>query len=230
MTTNDNENTSPSRKWRTIGRIRSAAASAIGYMLPLIMSAPGLYLGFMTLPFLAYFIMLLAGLPLSLESIPYLVFGGSTLENLVIVLGLIIFLYSVIYLWRTKSRGLVMTGPYRVVRHPQYLSLMIFTAVLTSRSVWVIQNTFGSVYLGQWETILLWFLVVFVYIGLGLFEEQYLAIRYQEDWTSYRRRVGFFLPFIADQRRRLEIAISVIILAGLMMSLLFFNDTLSWFL
>lgn len=228
MMMRDEEDKTSLREKDFIDRIKRVLANVAGYIIPLFMSAPGLYAGLMTLPFLAYLTIIVADLPFSQEAISYLLLGGSIFDNVVLLLGLVFLLYSVVFLWRGKSKELVTSGPYRIVRHPQYLSLIMFTAVLTSRSVWVLENTFGVGFLGVSETVVVWFLMVFVYIGLALFEERHLASVYQEYWADYRTKVGFLVPLLTSQQRWLDIATSVILLTGLMLSLLFFNSSL-WF-
>lgn len=159
---NRDETTESPKERGRMTRIRKVLVNAISYIMPLLMSSPGLYAGIMTMPFLSYLLLMLT----SLQGVLYLFLGGSILENAVLILGLIFFLCSIVFLWRSKSEGLVTIGPYRVVRHPQYLSLILFTAVLTSRSVWVLLNTRGIGFLRPYETIAIWFIMSLIYIGL----------------------------------------------------------------
>jgi protein-S-isoprenylcysteine O-methyltransferase Ste14 len=206
-------------------RIRRALTDAVGFIIPLFMSTPGLYAGLMTLPFLTYLFFSFT----SPGGFLYLLLGGSVFENIVIILGLVLLVYSVGYLWRTKQEGLVTKGPYRIVRHPQYLGLMLFTAVLTSRSIWVLMNTFGLGYLRPWETLAAWHIMVLAYVGLAVFEERHLRGVYLEEWSDYRTNVGLLVPLLTHKRRWLEIVLSLIFLAGIMSLLLYSNNTLWWF-
>ncbi len=226
MMKNKDENTESLATIKRVERIRKALENTIGYMLPLIVSYPGCYAGLMSAPFLGYILLMF-----TLQGGESYLFWGITMsECIILILSIALFLYSVIILWRRKRTGLVISGPYRLVRHPQYMALMLFTAVLTSRSVWVILNTFGSGYLGSRETVTVWFVMVLAYIGLAIFEEHHLVRMYQEEWPDYRRRVGFLIPLITNKRRWLEIAGSLIVLTGLMLALLYSNDTLQWLL
>ena len=206
-------------------RIRSALSSAVGYIIPLFMSTPGLYAGIMTLPFLSYLVLMFT----SQEGLSYLFLGGGLFENILLILSLLLLIYSVGFLWRTKSEGLVTEGPYRLVRHPQYLGIILFTGVLTSRSIWVLLNTFGLGYLRPWETLVVWYVMVLAYVGLALFEERHLRGAYEQEWPDYRGRVGFLVPLISSDRRWLEIVITLVLLAGFMSLLLLVNSTLWWF-
>ena len=199
--------------------------SVVSYVIPLVMSTPGLYAGIMTLPFLTYLFFMIG----SPNAAPYLFVGGSIFENIVMILSLIFFLYSVIFLWRKKPTGLVTSGPYRLVRHPQYFGLILFTAVLTSRSIWVLMNTFGMGFLPTNVTLAVWYLMVLVYFGLALFEESYLSKTYQTKWLEFRSHVGFLIPLFTAERKWQEVLVSFIAMVTIMTVLLASNDTLWWF-
>lgn len=207
-------------------RIKESLTGAVAYIIPLVMSAPSFYMGLMTVPFLVYLIVTIVGLPVTQGPVVYLLLGGSPLDNGLLFFSLVFLLYSVVFLWRKKPKGLVTAGPYRVVRHPQYLSLIVFTAVLTSRSVWILQSTFGIGLFSAPETIAIWFLMVIAYVGLALFEERHLSVVFRNEWPDYSMRTGFLVPFIASQRRWLEIALSFLIFAGLLFGLLSFSSSL----
>jgi protein-S-isoprenylcysteine O-methyltransferase Ste14 len=225
MPKTDEENKESLRREAWTDRIRKSLATAIGYLIPLVMSAPGFYAGIMTLPFL-FFLLRTFAAP---EAIFYLFFGGSVLEYIVQAVGLVIVIYSLVFLLCNRSKGLVSSGPYRIARHPQYLGLILFTAVLTSRSVWVLTHTFGIGFLSYQETLVSWFLMVLAYFGLAIFEEHHLRSEYQAEWTEYRGNVGFLIPLIRNKRRWAEILGTFAVLAGLMAVLLISNGTLLWF-
>jgi protein-S-isoprenylcysteine O-methyltransferase Ste14 len=226
MATNEEEMDQVERETGRGEGIRRTLTDAVGYIIPLFMSAPGLYAGVMTLPFLGYLMLIFS----SQSGISYLFLGGSLLENAVLILSLILLVYSVGFLWRTKSEGLVTEGPYAIIRHPQYLGIILFTSVLTSRSIWVLLNTYGPGYLRPWETLVAWYVMMLAYVGLAMFEERHLNSVYNEEWSGYRGKVGFLLPLLANRRRWLEIVISLVLLAGIMSLHLIANNTFWWFL
>lgn len=118
---------------------------------------------------------------------------GGVIE---MVLGLSVVIAGVVLLargWREVHRGshedrLVTTGPYAVVRHPQYLG--IFIALLGE--------------LIHWPTILTLALLPFVvlaYVGLARKEERELLLRFGDAYRDYQRRVPTFIPRLRGWRR-----------------------------
>ncbi|MEM2895996.1 MAG: isoprenylcysteine carboxylmethyltransferase family protein [Candidatus Bathyarchaeia archaeon] len=118
--------------------------------------------------------------------------GLWTLETgVLVVMGvstIILFLaaYLIVQGWREVyhgRRGLVTTGVYAYVRHPQYLGIII-----------------GSIaFLVQWPTIptlIMFPILVVAYYRLAKKEEDELAERYGQKYLEYQRRVPMFLPHI----------------------------------
>jgi protein-S-isoprenylcysteine O-methyltransferase Ste14 len=79
-------------------------------------------------------------------------------------------------------RSLVQRGPYRYVRHPFYVSYVIFWAGWTLA-------------LRTWIALLPFAIVVAVYIVAARTEEQkFAATPMAADYEAYRRSTGFFWP------------------------------------
>ncbi len=178
----------------------------------------------MTLPFAGYLFMIFTNisvsLPLALSDFfsPFLI-----PEKICVILGLVIIIYSVIHLQIIKRRGLVTSGPYRLVRHPQYLGMIITTLGFSSWSIWWLQNTFGIGFLNPLQTMGLWFVELFAYIPLANIEERYLSGKYGESFGNYKIQVPFFIPFLKTEIKFHETLISVIVPAILLFALLGFN-------
>jgi protein-S-isoprenylcysteine O-methyltransferase Ste14 len=105
--------------------------------------------------------------------------------------GMALFALAVAYLKKAflgdvepVTDRLVTTGPYRFVRHPLYLGMLVaaFGVAVAFRSVWGLSIT----------------LAVFAPAGLwrARLEEQALARRFGEEWERYARRTRFVLPLI----------------------------------
>jgi len=186
----------------SVERIRSGFLKIAGYSIPLVQSVPA-WTGLMTLPFASFLIMMFTNLPVNLSIalsnffMPFLI-----PEKALIIIGLMILGYSVVYLRIRKKEGLITSGPYRLVRHPQYLGMILATLGFTSWSVWILNNTFGIGFLSPSQTIGVWFIELFAYILLAFIEEQHLSRKYGESFESYKRQAPFFIPFLKINRKR----------------------------
>ena len=114
-----------------------------GYLVPLVQSVP-FWAGLMTLPFASFLVLLFTSfsdiLPRAISDFlaPFVI-----PEKVLVVTGFLMLVYSAIYLMMRRRNGLVTSGPYRLVRHPQYLGMILSTLGLTSWSIWTLNNTFG---------------------------------------------------------------------------------------
>ena len=83
-----------------------------------------------------------------------------------------------------KSHNLISDGPYKNIRHPQYISQILsdFGAGLAIMSYLVLP------------------MVIFVLLPLFIlrakYEEKLLSEKFGDDWSGYKKRSGFLLPFI----------------------------------
>ena len=198
-------------------RIRSRFLKVAGYLVPLVQSLPA-WTGLMTLPFATYLIMMFTNLPVNLPRalsdfffMPFLI-----PEKAFIIIGLLILVYSVAYLRMKKKEGLITSEPYRLVRHPQYLGMILSTLGFTSWSVWILNNTFGIGFLNPSQTVGVWFIELFAYILLAYVEEHYLFRNYGEYFENYKIQVPFFIPFLRTNRKDLDILVSILIPAILL--------------
>jgi protein-S-isoprenylcysteine O-methyltransferase Ste14 len=170
----------------------------------------------MTVPFIVYLMLMFGNISVAPPPMP----DYTRLANWVILsiagLGLILLLYSAVYLWRTKPEGLVTNGPYRLVRHPQYFALIFFTTMMTYPSVWILRNTFGVGWLTADETLLLWYVTLFAYVLIAWIEEAHLEKTFGDEWDEYRHRVGFLIPFVQFRLKLVEgivcLAIPIVIM------------------
>jgi protein-S-isoprenylcysteine O-methyltransferase Ste14 len=197
--------------------------STIGYLLPFMASLPplGAWSGLMTVPFIIYLMMMFGNASTAPLPFPDLTRVGTLLVVTTASLGLLLLIYSIVHLWKQKSKGLVTNGPYRLCRHPQYFSLIIFTLIMTYQSVWILQNTFGMGWLTANETQLLWILMLCAYVVIAWAEEKHLETQFGEQWSEYRRRKGFLFPFIPLKSYILEALVAIIIPVAILEGLLY---------
>ena len=192
--------------------IKLKLTTAIGYLMPFMASLPPLaaWGGLMTVPFIIYLLMMFGNISTH-PPLPDLTRPGTLFIVITAGVGLILLLFSVLYLWRTKSAGLVTSGPYRLCRHPQYFSLIIFTLIMTYQSVWILQNTFGIGWLSVEQTKILWLAMLFVYVVIASIEEMHLEKQYGDDWKEYQHSVGFIIPFIPINSKIVESLIVILV-------------------
>jgi len=108
-----------------------------------------------------------------------LIFG-----RVVALAGLAIF--SAAFIQMTRQRGLLTSGLYSVVRHPQYLGIIIMTLGLTIMSIqWSGRNL---------NVVLAWIIEVLGYVLLACYEERYLLSIFQKEYRQYRQKVPFIFP------------------------------------
>ena len=131
------------------------------------------------------------------------VFQIGTLEymkehNAIRLIGLPVYLiFSWIQVWSFKSLGdnysqdiiikkdhqLVTTGPFRYIRHPQYFAQILINIGGTAATV--------SYVLG-----ILTLVEIPIYIMRALLEDRMLAKHFAEQFSAYKKKSGFMIPFI----------------------------------
>jgi protein-S-isoprenylcysteine O-methyltransferase Ste14 len=112
---------------------------------------------------------------------PRLMFG-----KVVALVGFLIFLTALVQLLKARGKGLLTSGLYSAIRHPQYFGIIIMTLGLTIMSL-------------QWSggkpmVILVWLIEVFGYTLLAGYEEHYLLREYEKEYLEYKQKVPFIFP------------------------------------
>jgi len=109
--------------------------------------------------------------------------------------GSALFVYAIFYL-RTgffgetepKSDYLVTKGPYRLCRHPIYLSFIVMTLGIDL----AIRSTVGLV--------LTFALSIPSAVNRAIIEERLLKAKFGDLWSNYAREVGFMFPKLPRKR------------------------------
>ena len=118
------------------------------------------------------------------------VFEIKTIGWVLFVTGLIAFIWSFVFirnailgLDNSKSNNLVTGGPYKFVRHPIYLGMIISLSGV-------------ALILRSWPGIII---VLIIFIPSVIYrienEETYLSERYKEQWRKYYENTPAFIPF-----------------------------------
>lgn len=112
------------------------------------------------------------------------------LSNILIFAGFILLSASWKRLYDAQvSRRLAMTGPYGVVRHPQYIA---FVTIM-----------FG--FLLQWPTLLtlaMFPILAVMYLRLAKQEEREVHAAFGAEWEAYAARVPAFIPRFGSREKR----------------------------
>jgi len=107
-----------------------------------------------------------------------------TASNVLILASLILLGVSWWILYRARRRnGLATTGPYALIRHPQYLAFM----------------TIMFAFLLQWPTLLtllMFPVLVYMYIRLARAEERAARVEFGDEYDRYAARTPSFIPRI----------------------------------
>ncbi len=101
--------------------------------------------------------------------------------------GIAIFVVALIQLLRGKN--LVTSGLYSVVRHPQYLGIILATLGLTLSESSLTGGT-------RLISLIAWMLLVVAYVWLAYREESSLQEKYGTEFLAYKKKVPFILPLI----------------------------------
>ncbi|MFX1518344.1 MAG: methyltransferase family protein [Promethearchaeota archaeon] len=198
-------------------RLKPGVLKIAGYLIPFVQSMPslGVWIPLMTVPFISYLFFFFTALPDSLLG-SFLNFGFW-----LFIIGLLPFAYSMVYLNIKKKEGLVTTGPYRLVRHPQYLILILLTMILTVWSYWLLTHTFGIGFFSAPVTIVVWFAELFSYIILAKIEELHLSKSLNASYEDYKNHVPFLIPLMKTSREYIDIILSVLLLAFVLFGFIF---------
>lgn len=177
-------------------KITSISTSISSFLIPFLQYVPctAIWFGIMSVPLISYFAWFFQYPHILLYDLRFLI---GTQGFYVVVFGLILYTYSLIY--QLSHRGQLITkGPYRYMRHPQYLAFIIMTLGMT---IVVFQTSpifeFAVSYEDGFSIIFfIWIGEVLAYILLGKIEEIALKAKYGDKFLEYRNRVAFIVPFL----------------------------------
>ena len=203
-------------------KLKAGILNIVGYLPLLVQQIPslGVYVGLMSLPLILLLALLFSQYPVgmvtelagfmraSLTSI------GGVLSYLLVFTGAALAIFSIIHLWRHRSEGLVTSGPYKFIRHPQYTGFLLLTLGFTSLTYWWLNSTFGMGYLSKEVTVALWFAQLAAYIVLVFIEDYHLAQKFGEVFSAYKHRVPSLLPF--GKTGKLDVLVTIALISSLM--------------
>ena len=120
------------------------------------------------------------------------------IEIILFIIGLMLFLWGLIYLAnvKLKKQGLATGGPYKFIRHPQHLGIILMTLVNSLYLPWAVHP---YIRIGS---ILSWSLISLVLIIVSELEEKKLWKKYGNAYLDYRLKTGMFFPRIFGIKRK----------------------------
>ncbi len=173
----------------------------------------------MTIPLLPYLVYLTSGDANIEREIAVLFFSKYFIVGRIIALiGIVVLAAGAVQLLLNRRRGigLIETGAYSIVRHPQFTGIIILTMGLT-----VMVLTLGG---NSVELTGLWLLQILGYIGIARYEEVHLLKRFGESFQQYRQKVPFIFPIKCPSRIPETVLMVVIaFLIGLILLLFPYN-------
>ena len=122
------------------------------------------------------------------------------IELIIFGVGLCLFVWGVILIAKARinKTGLVKTGPYKFIRHPQHLGIMLMSLCISLYIPWTIDE---FIRIGE---IVSWSFFSLILIIMSDFEDKKLAKIFGEEFNQYRKSTGFFFPRIIrkDKERK----------------------------
>jgi len=159
----------------------------------------GIFISIMSIPLLPYLFYFLSGQhPLTaLEFNIYVMLFAKAfwVGRAIALIGVaVLSLAATQLLWnRHKGVGLIKTGMYSVVRHPQFSGIIIITVGLT---VMVLTNSTDSLF----QIVGLWLIQILGYIAIARYEEWCLSKKIGEEYRQYKRKVPFLFTVKCPSR------------------------------
>ncbi|MCK4380258.1 MAG: hypothetical protein KAW51_03905 [Candidatus Lokiarchaeota archaeon] len=184
-------------------KVSSIFTSISSILIPFFQYVPctAIWFGIMSVPLITYLSFFFQNPGILLSDITFLF---SSYEIYIILLGFTFCIYSLIY-QLTHRKQLIRTGPYKYVRHPQYIALIIMTLGMT---LIVFQTSpifnFNLNIDGFTFIFLIWIGEVLAYIILAKIEDYALKAKYGDEFLDYANNVSFMFPFLKLNRNKIE--------------------------
>ena len=185
-------------------KIISFSTSISSFLIPIFQYVPctSIWFGIMSIPLISYLGFFFQNPGIVSSDIQFLIRSNGFY---VIQFGFIIYIYSLIH-QLSHRKQLIQTGPYKYVRHPQYIAFIIMTLGLT-----IITFDTGPIFnfnIGNLDghTIIffIWIGEVLAYIVLGKIEEIALKAKYGDHFLKYASEVSFMVPFLKLKRNEIK--------------------------
>ena len=119
------------------------------------------------------------------------------ISNLLLIGGFFLLAASWRVLFKAqKNNALAVTGPYAIIRHPQYVAFMLIMIA----------------FLIQWPTLLtlvMFPILVWTYVRLALREEREVSAQFGDQYICYAENIPRFFPRLWRKKKPLEYSVSM---------------------
>jgi len=185
-------------------KISSISTSISSFLIPFFQYVPctAIWFGIMSVPLITYLEFFFQNPKIIKYDFDFLT---KTHGFYFVLFGLIIYIYSLIY-QLTHRKQLIRTGPYKYVRHPQYIAFIIITlglTIVTFDTSPVFNFDLGSLN-GYTFIFYVWIGELLAYIILAKIEEIALKAKYGDEFLEYAENVSFMIPFLNSKRNKIE--------------------------
>ncbi|MFW9971553.1 MAG: methyltransferase family protein [Candidatus Odinarchaeota archaeon] len=185
-------------------KVSSIFTTISSFLIPIFQYVPctAVWFGIMSVPFIAYLSLYFQNPSILMHDINFLF---RTYEIYIVLFGTALLIFSLIYQLAHRKQ-LIQTGPYKYVRHPQYLAFIIITFGMTLIAFQTspIFN-FDLGYLNGYTVLLyIWIGEILGYVVIAKIEEIALKSKYGEKFMEYANNVAFIIPFIKFKRNKIE--------------------------
>ncbi|MHA1420412.1 MAG: methyltransferase family protein, partial [Candidatus Heimdallarchaeaceae archaeon] len=164
----------------------------VGIIIPMVLSIPLAYTSWILFfSFGGDWAELYTGIGLTGDNLP--------LGIVVLILAIIIFIAGVtLFIWgiiqivlaRKKDISIIQTGPYKYIRHPQHLGIILSSIPFLFLLKSVLRSTIRLGF--RYGDLLSWILFCFILIIWSDIEERKMQKKYPEEFAIYQSTTGFF--------------------------------------
>lgn len=117
-------------------------------------------------------------------------------EFIIFILGLTLLVWGVITLAKVKKKkeGLATSGPYKYIRHPQHLGIILMAFV---NALYIPWTTDSGIKVGD---VLSWSIFVIILFFVSEYEDWSLIKQFGREYLLYRSKTGSFFPKLSKKQ------------------------------
>lgn len=185
-------------------KILTISTNIFSILIPFFQYVPAtaIWFGIMSVPVVTYIFYFFQNPNILIYDIGFLL---RTPGTYIAIWGLTIFIYALI-LQIANRKQLIQKGPYKIVRHPQYIAFIIMTfgMTLVTFQTSPITNLIEFDINPYSMILLIWIIEVLAYIVLAKIEDFALKNKYGKEFVEYQNSVGFMIPNFAMKKNLLR--------------------------